>query len=461
MGRLTRNDGGLLTSAYPVAAPPLKAGTITVIGLVSVAVYVVALLAMMASMTYDTWGALLVAPVLVIITVPALRRQAAREADRRLFTLLFGALVLKLLGGVARYMLGFVLYQNKGDAFAYHTDALAVTNGLLSGHVDLRGAVETPETFISFIDGVVYAVFRPSILAGFLVFSWLGFLGLLWFYRAFQMAVPEGRPRTYARLIFFLPSIIFWPSSIGKEAWMLFALGLASLGVAHLLTGRRMRGLLQLGLGLLGATLVRPHYAGIVAIAFAIAYLIKKPATSLGQLAPVVKVASLVVVVAVAALFLQRTEEFLESSGLSVEGGLTSVGAVTSALGEASIQTETGGSEFRTPGLGSPSGIVLSIGTVLFRPLPTEADNAQVLVTALESSALLLLVMLRFRSVVAALRSMRRQPYVAYLCAFVLGGAIALSSVANFGILARQRTLLVPALMIVLSIPRQREGERA
>ena len=33
--------------------------------------------------------------------------------------------------------------------------------------------------------------------------------------------------RRYALLVLFLPSLLFWPSSIGKEAWMTLALGLA------------------------------------------------------------------------------------------------------------------------------------------------------------------------------------------------------------------------------------------
>ena len=54
----------------------------------------------------------------------------------------------------------------------------------------------------------------------------------------------------------------------------------------------------------------------------------------------------------------------------------------------------------------------------------------------------------------AALRHAREQPYVA--AAFVYCGAsvIALSSIANFGILARERVLLLPMFLILLSVPR-------
>ncbi len=429
---------------------------IAVIGLTLIGLYVGTLLALMETTPYDIWGGLLIAPVLVVLTVPVLRRQARRDGDPRLATVLYWGLALKLTGAAVRYLLGFVIYDNKGDAFAYHLDAIRLVGEWSSGHVDLGAVVKTPESFITSVDAFGQVLVRPSLLASFLLFSWLGFWGLFWFYRAFRIAVPEGRARTYAKLLFFLPSLLFWPSSLGKEAWMIFCLGLLSLGVAHILTGERLRGALPVTLGLLGAAAVRPHFAGIAAIALVGAFLVKRPAPSLGQLAPLVKLITLVGVVVVAAFFLRQTEAFLVRSGLPVEGGLASVEGVRGALGQATIQTETGGSEFQAPGLTSPGGIALSFGTVLFRPLPFEASEAQTLMAALESAWLLALVCIRIRWVTTAVRSMRRQPYVAYLIAFLIGGIIVLTSVANFGILARQRTVLLPALLILVSIPPER-----
>src|SRR5439155_20274126 len=54
-----------------------------------------------------------------------------------------------------------------------------------------------------------------------------------------------------------------WPSSIGKEGFMILALGAAALGAAQLLGGR-FRGLVWLTLGLSGAAVVRPHLALMV-----------------------------------------------------------------------------------------------------------------------------------------------------------------------------------------------------
>jgi hypothetical protein len=166
-----------------------------------------------------------------------------------------------------------------------------------------------------------------------------------------------------------------------------------------------------------------------------------------------VKLLTLAAAALVAVFFMQRTAEFLSQSGLPVQGGLGSVEGVRGALDEATLRTEQGGSEFQIPGLTTPGGIVMALGTVLFRPFPFEAPNAQAFVAALESLWFLALLIIRYRWCVAAVRSVRRQPYVAYLIAFMIGGALVLTSVANFGILARQRTLLLPALAILVSIP--------
>ena len=71
----------------------------------------------------------------------------------------------------------------------------------------------------------VYAVFGGQQIVGFLAFAWFGFLGQILFFRSFLTGVEHGNQRRYALLVFFLPSLLYWPSSIGKEAYMMFAIG--------------------------------------------------------------------------------------------------------------------------------------------------------------------------------------------------------------------------------------------
>ena len=432
---------------------PLSPRLIAGGGLVMIGAFVVVLLVLMETSTYDFWGAPIVFPVLVAITLPVIHRQARREGDPMLFWELFAGLTLKLLGGLARYYQAFELYD-KGDARSYHEVGVQVAQRFLHGDLDPGLGPLSPEDVIGVVTGTVYTVFRPSVLVGFLVFSWLGFLGLLWFYRAFALAVPEGRSRTYARLLFFLPSLLFWPSSIGKEAWMMFTLGLAAYGTARMLEREgRWRGGAYVLLGVLGAATVRPHFAGIFVIALAITYLVKRSAPGLGQLAPLVKIGTATAVTLLAIFALGRAESFFVERGFTVEQGLGSVEGISSVLEQTRTQTESGGSQFSVSGIDTPAGLLASVGTVLFRPFPNETGNAQALITALESSFLLILSFARLRWMLAAVRSMRRQPYVICMIAFTFGSILALSSIANFGILARERVLLLPAYLILLAIP--------
>ncbi len=131
---------------------------------------------------------------------------------------------MKLAGAVARYYVAFSVYGGNADAGRYHRAGVELAGDFR--HLDFAGVhLVTGTSFIENVTGLVYALIGPSKLGGFVFFSWLGFWGLFLFYRAFTIAVPLGRRRSYAHLLFFLPSLVFWPSSIGKEAWMMFSLG--------------------------------------------------------------------------------------------------------------------------------------------------------------------------------------------------------------------------------------------
>jgi hypothetical protein len=109
----------------------------------------------------------------------------------------------------------------------------------------------------------------------------------------------------------------------------------------------------------------------------------------------------------------------------------------------------------------SPGRLPIAIVTVLFRPHVLEANNAQALIAAAEGTFLLLLSIVRLPSILAAIRSMRRQSYVAF--AFFFSGLfiVAFSGVANFGTLARERVQLLPLYLVLLfAVPPERKEER-
>ena len=397
--------------------------------------------------SWSVLGGVLVAPILVVVSIPAFRRQAQREGDAGVFVLLLAALGVKLAGSVARYLVAFSVYGGVADAAAYHRWGVRLAGGFWHGTFDTGLQGLTGTNFLRFLTGLVYTMIGPSRLGGFLVFSWLGFIGLFLFYRAFVTAVPEGRRRTYALLIFFVPSLVYWPSSIGKEAWMMLALGLCAFGAAKVLSGAIRSGIAPLGIGLWFAWLVRPHVAGLMAIALAGAFLLKRSSSQMRLLAPLGKAVAFAGLVTIAVLLVGETDRFLKDSGFRPQRGITAV------LTSVQERTEQGGSSFAPSVFESPARAPVAVVTVLFRPLIVDAHNVQALVSGIEGTFLLLFCLVRYRWILTAVGSVRRQPYVAFAIAYTGLFVVAFSSVANFGLLARERTQLLPLFLVLLTIP--------
>lgn len=412
----------------------------------AVAAYIALFVWAMANTSYDWWGALIVGPVLGCLSIPLLGRAARVEPDQWILRVFSLALALKLVAAVALFVIGEQVYDGVVDAGVYAKEGERIAELFRQGifTVDLgRRFVGTG--FTRGLTGAVFAVIGPTQVGGFLVFSWLGFWGLYFFYRAFRVGFPEGDHRRYALLVFFVPSLLYWPSSIGKEAWMILTLGLAALGVARIST--RQGGWLLLGLGLLGTACVRPHMSALVCAGLIVAYVLRRSRrrTALG---PVSRVLGLLVVVGVTALVLQHVERFF---GIEDEG--TSTGSVDSVLDSTTSQSTRGGSAYAAERVRSPLDVPRATVSVLFRPFPFETHNLQALLASLEGVVLIGLFALGWRRLRDAPRVLWRRPYLAFAAVYAVLFIIAFSSIGNFGILTRQRTQVFPLVLTVLAVP--------
>ena len=161
------------------------------------------------------------------------------------------------------------------------------------------------------------------------------------------------------------------------------------------------------------------------------------------------KLFALVALVAVAGLLLGKTSSYL-LEGIDPQEGVTNV------LGESERRTGQGGSTFDAPSaISSPAKSPSPSSPSSSGQFPFEANNAQVAVTALESTLLLGLLLARAAGVWQALRHPRRRPYVAFVAVYSPLFVFAFSSIANFGILARERTQVLPFFLVLLAIPRR------
>jgi hypothetical protein len=420
-----------------------------VVGFLVASAYLVLLALAMRRLSFDVWGAMVIAPVLAGISIPLLLRASRREADPWMGKLLVWAFVAKMAGTLVRYAVTFEVYAGRADAGGYHGSGRRLAEAFWSGTWDSVYRTEVPTLigteFMRLATGVVYIVTGPTKLGGFLVFSWLGFWGLYWFYRAFRIGFPEGDHRRYAVLLFFLPSLLYWPSSIGKEAWMIFTLGLATYGVAMLLR-YRTRGYVALLAGLAGTAMVRPHVTLLAFVAFFIAYLLRRRSwreSSSGLLGRIIGIGVLVLV---GGIVLAQAASFFNLADLDRQG-------VEQVLDRTEDQSSKGGSQFSVARPKSAAEYPSAFVTVLFRPFPWEAANAQALVAAAEGAFLLFAFVLSVPRLARLPRYVVSVPYIAFVVAYTAMFVYAFSSVGNFGLITRQRTQVFPLVLVLLALP--------
>lgn len=408
---------------------------------------------------YETWAGVVVGIVLVVGTLPLVVWLAHREENERVARLLPWAFVLKMVAALARFAVTFGVYDGVADANTYHTAAETLAPMYRHGDFSADVGRLVGTGFIKVVTGVVYAGTGVTRLGAFLVFSWMGFWGLYLFYRAFCVACPEGDRWRYALMVLLLPSMLFWPSSIGKEAWMTLTLGLAAYGAALVLT-RRPIGYLPLVTGLAGTMAVRPHVSAILMASLLVAYVLRRPPAGGTLLGPAAKLAGVLVLGIGLMVAVGRTQDlFGGQDRFNAE-------AVSEVLERARRQTAEGGSAFtgsyRSTDL-SPSKLPYSIVSVIFRPFPWEARNPLAVLASLEGSVLLVLFVAGRRRVVGAVRSVLRTPYVLLCLVYSLLFVYGFSAFANFGVLTRQRVQLFPFLLVLLALPpysRKEEGWR-
>ena len=382
--------------------------------------------------------ALVVIPLLLGATVPLFAWAARTETRFDLAGLLATGLLLRFAGS-------FFRFGNASDATVYHNvgSNLAASFRNFNFDVDVKG--KFPGTGgMNAISGVAEVITNANKFATFLLFSWLGFIGCVLLYRAFVMALPDADHRRYALLIFLWPTLLFWPSSLGKDCWMVFTLGIGAVGAARVLT-RRRGGYALLIVGTLLGSLVRPHVALLELVAFGLAFLIGRQPSQRGAVnaASVGKVAGLVFLLVLGAVLVQRFGTLAGSADLT---------DVDSVLAINANRTEQGGSAFDASDPTTPGGYAVAVVTVLFRPFPNETGGLEQTAAALEAFFLLCVFIASWRRLITIPGRLRAQPYVTLGLFYVLMFTFGFGTIANFGILARQRSQVMPFLFVLLSV---------
>ncbi len=385
------------------------------------------------------------ASVLAICSAFVFKRIAKFDQIASVSTVLFAGLSLKLLGTLARFYVGQGVYE-RSDATEY--DAVArqwATNYLHYGQLP-KVNQWTSTNLVKLILAELYSYVTPSMIGGYIVFSWLSFWGAVLAWRGFKRVYPSASKR-YGVFILFAPSMMYWPSGIGKEAIAIFGLGLAIYGTCLIISGSAWLGTATAVGGGIIATYIRPHIGLVVMLGMAAGLILRKRPK--GQ-----KIGTLfsIIVFALAGSFVVgQVDEYF---GTNVQTGT----GVVEQGEEAEHRTTQGGSEFEaTPVFASPANFPQAFMTVMFRPYPWEATSLQELLTAIESFTFAALLIMGIRRIFGNIR--RDRALMIFAIVTMLIFVALFSNFANFGILARQRTQLLPFMFLLLCIPERPRPE--
>jgi hypothetical protein len=344
-------------------------------------------------------------------------------------------LALHLIGGVARYLVNALVYGT-GDSFRYFRAGNAISDAVRQG--DFEGLPSSGEVwgtaFVDGVSGLVQIILGQHFVVESLVFTLLGFWGLVMMATALARSFPRGANwhRSVA-LILYWPSLCFWPSTIGKEPLILLALGLVVVGWTGNGSTLRLNALLP---GMALAVLIRPHIAMMLAVAIAAAE----------WLAPARQWSAQRIL---RALVLAVLSVFAVSSSLQRLGVESDIDAMAEFAEDRAGRTQTGGSRIEM--VSGPAAVPMAFVNVLMRPFLWEVRNPVMLLSAVEMLALWWMLWQRRGAGVSLFTQWRRSR----LLLFAVPAAAMLtvfygSFVSNLGILARQRVVILPLLFMLI-----------
>ena len=402
----------------------------------------------------DPFVAVLVAVVVLMIGLRVSRRVARVQGDPRFVKLLMWSLVFHVLCAPAQIFIVDHVYNGVADYTAYVNRGALLAENLRSGmftFANTKISGFTGDNVVYIASGLVQTVIGPNKLAEFVCFSGIAFLGQVCFLRAFSTTFPEVNPRRYAILIFFLPSLLFWTADISKETIMTLGLGLAAYGAARVLM-RTKGGFKLLVIGVAIGIILRPNEVVLFLGGLAVAMLFRSTDVK-RRLRGVRKLLTFVTVAGGFVLALVLYEKIFHQSG-----------SVSSIL----QQIHTNNSSTKALTFGS-SNVAFSsnplyyprdIYTVMFDPLPITAHGKGELLAGLENTVIVVIILYSLRQLRCVVRASKLRPYVLLCGIYSVLFMYTFAALGNLGLIYRERTLLLPFLLVLLAIPVSRKGSR-
>lgn len=319
----------------------------------------------------------------------------------------------------------FLTRNGGGDAWVYWSRAKQMT----SEEFWLFLLDEKGTYFIYAINYVAANILGMGFFSNTLLYSLLGFFGLVFFYITAIKMIPYNS-KLYKYKIFpavlFLPNLHYWSSGLGKDSLLFFCIGFFCYAIYYL-----PKKIPQVLFALVFAYLVRPHIAFFLLISFGFAYLLDSKIKSYKR------ILFSLLLLGVGIQMLPIVMEFAKIEELSVE----SIDQFSDKHVELLAKSGSGVDISSYP-------FPLKLFTFLYRPLFFDINGVPAVIASFENLVLLILTVKVFSA--SPLKSFRRSPFVIKgLLLFFLIGSIAFSlSLSNLGIMLRMRNMFLPGFLI-------------
>jgi hypothetical protein len=376
--------------------------------------------------------AVIVIPSIIIMSVVLMT--IITRNNPFLLKLMVVALIVKLVAAwIYTALPAFQLSDVKGTYF----DSAKQLAGSVTHLTDVFSLQQLWGTnLVIAIGACLFAVIGPSLPCAMVLFAIASFWGQVAFYRAFTQAFPTSNPRAAAVFFLLFPSLVYWTATFGKDALMMPAIGLVSYGIA-----RRFdtKGWATILIGLPLATLIRPHIGALLVVSLFAAFLVGDIKSSRKLVG--LKFLLFPLFFAVCLLVLTFAQHSLELDGVDDAQAMADYSYKYNRVGGSAFGNESSTQLDR----------LAQAPFLMFRPFPWETNNGPAVMASCEGLVLLFLVVRRHISLFRLVMNGRATPLIIFALAFFLLFSVVFSiSLSNFGLLARQRVMVLPLVLTLL-----------
>jgi hypothetical protein len=319
--------------------------------------------------------------------------------------------------------IAYILYSSssRSDSFNYYNKTLY--------EEDWFSFFKSGTKFIGFLAWPLTRTLGLGYYSVMLIFSYIGYFGSVFFYLVAVENIelkPVWRSFSPLELVFLLPNVHFWTSSLGKGSVITFAIGLLAFGLSRI--NRRI------SIAIIGALLiymVRPH----ILLAFVLASVIGLFLTNRG-LKPFFKWSIIIVSVFLFINLSGSVLKFTDTDTLDITSS-TTLSHRTSELSKSSSGIDI-----------SNYNILYKIFTFLFRPLFFDGLGVLGFLASFEN---LLCLTMAFQIIFWLIKTWSgwNGYFKISFFAFLLGSVILAQISGNLGIALRQKAQLMPFFFIL------------